>query len=490
MIMNEIEYIDSTTRDGIQSLWALRFTAAEALAIAPIMDEAGFKVIDFSGIPAWRYSAQFLKEDYWERVRLMGQAVTKTPLNMWLRSRGVTDFTSFPKPHALVKLWIKRWREYGIGMVSFIEEENDYGNIPELVKYIHEQGMQVRVSLLYSLSPIHTDEYYAQKAREAVATGTKIIEIKDQCGVLTPERVRTLVPVVLNSVNGEAEVHFQTHCNTGLGLLCTLEAIKLGIKTVRSCLPPMAEGSSNPSTLSIMRNAKYMGYDSHLNTTALQTISDHMFYIAKKEGLPIGTPQEFDAFYYEHQVPGGVMGSLRWQLTQLKNGHRFEEVLREVAQVRKDLGYPIMVTPASQYIVAQATMNVLSGKPYKSINDEVIQKVVLDYAVKAPGQVDPALLEKIMNLPRTQEILTWKPVQPSLEEMRQEYGEGLSDDEFLMRTTVPMEYIEPMRAAGPIKTNYPRGDNPYMTLLYELMQKKKSYIHVKKDDFNVTLIKH
>ncbi len=140
--MNEIEFMDSTMRDGIQSLWALRLTAAEALAIAPTMDEAGFKVIDYAGIPGWMYSTRFLKEDYWERLRLICAAITKTPLNMWLRSRGVTDFTSLPKPHALVKLWIKRWCDYGIRRVSFIEEENDYSNIPELVKYVQAQGAQ------------------------------------------------------------------------------------------------------------------------------------------------------------------------------------------------------------------------------------------------------------------------------------------------------------------------------------------------------------
>ncbi len=161
--MNEIEFMDSTARDGIQSLWALRLTTPEALAIAPTMDEAGFKVIDFGGIPGWMYHARFLKEDYWEKLRLTCEAITKTPLNMWLRSRGVHEFGSLPKPHALVKLWIKRWCDYGIRRVSFIEEENDYSNIPELVKYVQAQGAQTQTSLLYALSPIHTDEYYAQK---------------------------------------------------------------------------------------------------------------------------------------------------------------------------------------------------------------------------------------------------------------------------------------------------------------------------------------
>ncbi len=488
--MTEIEYVDSTTRDGMQSLWAMRMTTAEALSVAPTMDEAGFKVIDFSGIPAWRYSAQFLKEDQWERVRLICGAITKTPLNMWLRSRGITDFTSFPKPHSLAKLWIKRWSDYGIGRISFIEEENDYSNIPELVKYTKQLGLQVQISLLYSLSPIHTDEYYMQKASEAAATGGDVIEIKDPGGLLTPERTKTLVPAIRQAVKDEVELQFQTHCNTGLGLLCTLEAIKQGIKTVRSCLPPLAEGSSNPSTLSIMRNAEYLGYTSKLKPDALKAISDHFFYVAKKEHLPIGAPVEYDVFTYEHQIPGGVLGTLRWQLSQMQSEHLFNDVLKEVAQVRKDLGYPVMVTPASQYIVAQASMNVLSGERYTSINDEVIQKVVLDYAIKAPGDIDPALYEKVMRLKRTQEILNWKPSQNSLEDIRDEYGKNLSDDEFLMRTAVPSEFIDAMRKAGPMKKDYPRGEKPFLTLLYELSQRKRKYIDIKKKEFSLTLIKN
>jgi oxaloacetate decarboxylase alpha subunit len=134
-------------------------------------------------------------------------------------------------------------------------------------------------------------------------------------------------------------------------------------------------------------------------------------------------------------------------------------------------------------------MNVLAGERYKTICDEVIQKVVLDYAVKPPGEVDPALRDKIMNLPKTQELLDWKPVQPSIEEMRREFGEDLSEDEFLFRTAVPIEYIEAARAAGPIKANYPRGDKPILALIYELMQRKRRYVHIEKKDFSLTLKK-
>ena len=204
--MNEIEFMDSTARDGIQSLWAIRLTAPELLAIAPVMDEAGFKVIDYAGLTNWRYDARFLHEDAWERLRLVCQAITKTPLNMWIRSRGLTDFGSAPKPRALAKLWMKRWFHYGIRRITFLEEENDYGNIPELVEYAKAEGVETVAPLMYSLSPFHTDEYYAQKARDAIDAGVDVIEIKDQGGLLTPERTRTFVSAIKESVNGEVDL--------------------------------------------------------------------------------------------------------------------------------------------------------------------------------------------------------------------------------------------------------------------------------------------
>jgi oxaloacetate decarboxylase alpha subunit len=181
------------------------------------------------------------------------------------------------------------------------------------------------------------------------------------------------------------------------------------------------------------------------------------------------------------------MGTLKWQLSQLGNIHRLEEVLRETAQVRKDLGYPIMATPASQFIVAQATMNVLGGGQYKNICDEIIQKSVAEYAVKPPGPIDTNLMDKIMSLPRTAELLNAQHQKPSIEELRHEIGEDLSDDEFLLRLVVPEEYIIAARAAGPMRLDYLKEDKPVLTLIQELMQSKKRHIHIKKKDLSLTL---
>lgn len=488
--MREIHIVDSTVRDGVQSLWGLRLKTAELLAVASKMDNAGYKAIEgmYGGI-IFNYWARFLKEDPWEKFRLICEAITKTPLHVAIRSRNMLDFGPTPKPQALAKLWISRYIHYGIKRIGFLEDENDFGNLPELIKHTKEKGAETLAYLMYSPSPIHTDEYYAQKAREAVGMGIDILEIKDQGGLLTPERTRTLVPAIQKAVKKDTQIEFQSHCNTGLGLLCSLEAIKLGVDTIRSCLPPLAEGSSLPNTRSIINNAHYLGYSSKMNEQLLDEISAHFTYVAKKEKLPIGQPLEYDASCYEHQVPGGVMGTLKNQLVQLNAEDRFEDVLRETAQVRKDMGYPIMVTPASQFVVAQATINVLSGERYKEICREVIEKTLMPYTVHPPGEIDPVLMDKMNKLPLTQELLGSEYKMPSLSEMRKNLGEDLSDDEFLLRLVVPEEHIKIARAAGPIETKYPRNEKPFLTLLQELVQRKKRYIHIQKKDFSLKLSK-
>lgn len=485
--MSDIRIVDSSTRDGIQSLWAVRLTGPELLSIAPVIDRVGFAATEFGGPTIWQYFARFLKEDGWERLRLLVERTPNTPLTLWIRSRGIHDFSSTPKPRDLAKLWISRWAHYGVRRMTFLEEENDYGNIPELTAHAKALGMEVMVPVMYSLSPVHTPEHYVQKAKDAVAAGADIIEIKDQSGLLTPETTRWFVKAIQQGAGGKVDFQFQGHCSGGLGQMNALEALKLGVTMFRCCVPPLAEGNSLPNAFTLVKNARFLGHKTSLDLDAMQAMSDHFMYIAKKEGLPIGAPLEHDVALYDHHIPGGVQATLKWQLSQLKAGHRYEEVLAETARVRKDMGYPIMVTPTSQFIVAQATMNVLGGEPYANICDEVIEKIVLKSTVPPPGKVDPGLLEKIMKLPRTQEILERAEKQEvvTLEQMRGQFDKKLSDDDFLMRVQMNKEYYDGARG-NPIGTEYPTG-KPVMVLLEELMQRKRASIHFSTEGLSVRL---
>lgn len=485
--MSEINFVDTTVRDGAQSLWASMMTTAMTLSVLPIIDRVGFKAIDLTGGGYFGTLIRFLKEDPWERLRLCRRAIKKTPVHGWLRSRGLAQFGS-DLPPSVAELFIKLCIKYGVNRFGFLEEENDFSHISHLVKVTKAEGAETVAPLVYSHSPYHTDEYYAQKAQQAVKMGFDIVLIKDSGGLLTPERTRTLVPTIQQNIeNLPLEIH--SHTTTGLGPLNLLEAIKLGVKTVWTVSSPLANGSSHPSTEKTLMNARRLGYSSNLDEAGLKALAAQIRFVAKKENLPIGVPGEYDIYQYEHQVPGGVQGTLKWQLAQLGVENRLEEVYEEVCRVRKDLGYCIMVTPASQFIVAQATINVLTGERYKEICNEVIRKV-LGFAGKSPGPIDQNLRDKVMSLPVTKELLAWEPPQTSIEELRKKIGPGLSDEELILRLCASEEAIKAMRAAGPIKTDYPTVGKPLVFLVQEIMKRRNSsYIHIKKGDFSFTLKK-
>jgi oxaloacetate decarboxylase alpha subunit len=320
-----------------------------------------------------------------------------------------------------------------------------------------ESGIdEVMIALSYSISPVHTDEFYAQKAR-AVASSPDVdlVYLKDQGGLLTIDRVRTLVPVIQQNIHGlPLEVH--SHCSTGLAPLCYLEAMKLGVKTFHVAVPPLAYGSSLPSALNILHNARHLGYAVKADEEALQAMSAHFQMIAEQEHRPPGVPVEHDVYYYKHQVPGGMLSTLKRQLAEVKMEHRMEEVLEEILRVRQELGYPIMVTPFSQFVGTQATMNIMSGERYKQVPDGVLQYVA-GWFGKPNTPIDPNVLDKITSLPRSKEFIGKELAQPTVAEIRQQMGIGpeVSDGEFLLRYSMSDREVDEMLATGPMKTTYP-----------------------------------
>ena len=313
------------------------------------------------------------------------------------------------------------------------------------------------------------------------------IFIKDVDGLLTPERTRTLVPAIMKNIDGiPLEIH--GHCTTGLAPICYLEAVKLGVETVHTAASPLANGPSQPSTENILQNLRYLGFPANLNEKALKAVTDHFRYVAKREGFSEGSPVEYDLFQYEHQVPGGMMSNYKAELARRGLEGRLLELLKEIARIRKELGYPIMVTPLSQYIGAQAILNHTSGERYKIVTDETI-KYVLGHYGELAAPVDKDVMDRIMQLPRTKELLHWEPTQISIEELRLEFGPELSDEEFLLRVlSSNQKAVDDVLAAGPKNYDYPRGDNPVLALVHELTRRKDAaYIHIEKEDFSLTL---
>lgn len=476
--MGEVKFVDTTIRDGQQSLWsATGMTTGMILAIAPALDEAGFKAIDFmSGIHVG-VSVRYHKENPWEKMRLVAAKIKNTPLSFGTTGRRFIGFKRVPD--SVISLVMERVVANGMRRVWIVDAAHDVELILRVARAAKMAGVEEFVAALcFSISPVHTDDYYVRKAEEiARSKDVDTLYLKDPGGLLTPERIRTLVPAIKKVIGGKPlELH--SHCNTGLGSVCYCEAITLGVEVVHTAVPPLAEGTSLPSVINIKNNLPYLGlgknedatavqtmppwvrgretYWANLNYEALQAVSEHFQLVAEREGLPVGQPVQHDAYYYVHQIPGGMMTTLKRQLSEIQMEHRLNEVVEEVVRVRRELGYPIMVTPLSQFVGTQATMNVLYGERYTVIPTEIIQYAA-EWFGPPPAPIDPNVLDKIVNQPLAKDIFGAELPQPSIAELRREMGLGpdVSDEEFLLRYTMTDKEVDRMLAAGPIKAWYP-----------------------------------
>jgi oxaloacetate decarboxylase (Na+ extruding) subunit alpha len=467
--VSAIHFVDTTLRDGQQSLWALGMKTGAMLPIAAQMDRVGFESMEFFVSVMIKKYVREHKENPWVWLR----EGTKRFRNTRLRNHGgLHGSGAFEKlPHAAMKLLAERVIGYGITLTRTSNCWNDFDELKDEVRELRALGMETIVNLIYTVSPRHTDAYYAQKSREAAAISPYRICFKDVGGLLTPERARTLIPAILQNA-GKVPVEYHAHCNNGLAPLCYLEAVKLGIETLHTAMPPLANGSSQPSILNVARNLRALGYTPIINDAEVKPVEEHFTAVARRDGLAIGQPFAYDESQYRHQVPGGVISNLRHQLKLLGKEDRLAETLEEAARVRADFGYPIMVTPLSQFVVSQAAINVIVGERYKEVTDQVIQ-----YALGYWGKDAPALMEreargKILNRSRTHDWERWQPPDFSLQEVRKKFGgASVSDEDLLLRVYAGTDAVEKLTTAG-APAKYLNGKQPLVRLVEELAKKK------------------
>jgi oxaloacetate decarboxylase (Na+ extruding) subunit alpha len=464
-----IKFVDTTIRDGHQSLWAENMTTGMMLPVAEAMDRAGFDAIELISSSHLKKCVRELKEDPWARVKLMSQRITRTPLRLNAGRFSAFDLT----PKSMYRLFMERMAANGIREARISEEWNELEGWTWKTKVARDVGINPVPNIIYSVSPKHTDEYFAQRTRDAASLQVNRLCLKDPGGLLTPERVKTLVPIMFQNANG-IEVELHTHCTTGLGPLCCLEAVKLGIKIVNTALPPLADGSSNPSLFNVAKNLRALGYQTLIDEELLKPVSDHFTYIAKREGFPIGAPVEYDYSQYQHQVPGGMISNLRHQLRKVGMEKKIDQALEETMQVRAELGYPIMVTPLSQFVGSQAAINVIVGERYKEVTDQIIQYALGYWGREGAELLDPNVKAKILDRPRAKEWALRPPPEPTVQELRKKMNaEGVSDEEFLLRWNLNVDEIETMRAAGAPK-EYVSARQPLVGLI-DALSKRSDY---------------
>jgi len=485
MPTDKIRFVDTTLRDGHQSLWAEQMTTGMMLPVAKQMDEAGFDAIELMSASHLKKCVRELKEDPWDRVRMVSERITKTPLRLMAGRVNAFEIT----PVSVYELFIERMAANGIRQARISEEWNELEGWERKVNIARKNGLEPIVNLIYSVSPKHTDEYYAQKTREAASLGVPTLCLKDPGGLLTPERTRTLVPMIFENCAG-IPVELHTHCTTGLGPLCCIEAVKLGIKTINTAIPPLANASSNPSIFSVISNIRALGYAPRVDEASLEEVSAHFMAIAKREGFPVGAPVEYDYTQYQHQVPGGMISNLRFQLRKVGLESKVDAALEEVIRVRADLGYPIMVTPLSQFVGSQAAINVIVGERYQEVTDQIIQYALGLWGKEGADTMDEDVKHKILDRPRGHEMAKWQPPDLTIQEVRRKLGgPGVSDEDILLRWMLNEDEIAVMHAAGRPQ-EYLSAKEPVVKLLEQLTSRGDcTQIHVQQGEMSIKLHK-
>jgi oxaloacetate decarboxylase alpha subunit len=482
--MTPVHFVDTTLRDGQMSLWATGMTTAMMLPVTADIDRAGFEAVEIIASAFFKKLVRELRDDPWERLRSVARRMTKTPLRA-IRSRHMAAFHITPR--SLSNLWVQRLAANGVRELRISDPSNTPTHWEEAVRSARAAGLSPIVNLIYSISPKHTDDYYAAKTRAAAKLDVYRLCVKDPGGLLTPERTRTLVPTVMRHSNG-IPVEFHTHCNMGLGPLCCLEAIKLGITSVNTAIPPLANGSSNPSLVNVAANARALGYDPVIDEGAIKPVVKHFTAIAERAGLPAGRPLEYDAYHPLHQVPGGMISNFRYQLSRMGMAGQLSEVLQETARVRAELGYPIMVTPYSQFVGSQAAINVIVGERYKEVTDELIQYAAGLWGEEEHSSIDANVKDKILGRRRAKEIAQWQPPETSLKELREKFaGPGASDDDLLLSYFAGADEVTALRATAKPQFSL-AAKHPLVALIERLSKSREPrQIHIQNGRLSLRL---
>lgn len=470
-----IAVVDTTYRDAHQSLWATRMRTAHMLPVAHYMDDIGFERLDIIAAAQFDACVRYLKEDPWERVRLLCQRFTKTPLSSFLRSKNLVTFDFVPDD--IVELWVERLVANGLKEIGTFDGLNDVDNMLLAIDTARRLGAKPFGAISYCLSPVHTDELYVRTAKELVERGKiAALWLKDAGGLLTVDRIRTLVPALKKAI-GSVPLELHSHCLTGIAPLVYIEGVKAGAECIHTSIAPLANGAAQPSTQSMLQHLRGLGYRLDLDDALIDKVSEHFTKVAKQEGKPLGEVLEYDSFHYEHQIPGGMLSNFRSQLAEARLSHKFQELLEECARVRKELGYPIMITPFAQFVGTQAVLNVLHGERYRHVPDEV-KKYALGYYGKLLAPVDPDVLDRIVENGSPHIALHPQPLEPAVPALRRKYP-NMDDDERLLRFMFAGGHlVDDMKAAGPTKTDYVY-DAPLVTLMRELSKRRITRVRIR-----------
>ncbi|RJS81356.1 oxaloacetate decarboxylase subunit alpha [Candidatus Bathyarchaeota archaeon] len=428
MTPKPVKITDTTFRDAHQSLMATRMRTDAMLPIAEKIDQVGFFSIEMWGGATFDVCIRYLAEDPWERIRVLKRHIKNTPFQMLLRGQNVVGYRNYPDD--VVIKFVEKAAENGIDIFRVFDALNDVRNMEVAIKTIKKCGKHAQGSICYTISPVHTIEYYVDVAKKLAELECDSICIKDMAGMLAPKPAYELITTLKKEVG--LPVHLHSHSTSGMVMMTYLRACDAGVDILDTAFSPLAWGTSQPPVESVVAALKGTPYDTGLNLELLHEIAEYFQELREKyyDPLKLINPksERVDPSILIHQIPGGMFSNLLEQLKEQNALHRLKDVLEEVPIVRKELGYPPLVTPTSQLVGIQAVFNVLSGKRYSIVPKEV-KDYVKGFYGKPPAPIDEKVKKLIIG---DEEPITCRPadlLEPALNKIPKEVKPYIESEE-------------------------------------------------------------
>jgi pyruvate carboxylase subunit B len=443
--MSKIQVTDVILRDAHQSLIATRMRTEDMLPICDKLDQVGYWSLECWGGATFDACVRFLKEDPWERLRALRKALPNTRLQMLLRGQNLLGYRHYADD--VVEAFVAKAAENGIDVFRVFDALNDLRNLETAIAAVKKAGKYAQGTICYTTSPVHTIELFVEQARALQQMGADAIAIKDMAGLLTPYATYDLVKAIKGAVPLPVFIH--SHATAGLAAQCQLKAIEAGAEHIDTAISAFAWGTSHPATESQVAALRGTEWDTGLDLEQLSEITDYFREVRKKYHQFESEFTREDVSVQINQVPGGMMSNLANQLKEQNALGRIREVFAEIPRVRKDLGYPPLVTPTSQIVGTQAVLNVLTGERYKTITNEVKRYLQGGYG-HPPGEVNQTLRTQAIGNAAVIEGRPADLLQPELERLRNEIGALAQSDEdvltFAMFEEIGRQFLEEREA--------------------------------------------
>ena len=425
--MAKIGITETVLRDAHQSLIATRMTTDEMLPILPELDKIGFRSVECWGGATFDSCLRFLNEDPWERLRIIKKNMPNTPLQMLFRGQNMLGYRHYADD--VVEYFVQKSIANGIDVIRIFDALNDIRNLETAIKAAKKEGAHTQVAMSFTTGEIFTDEYYVNYAKQIESAGADSICIKDMAALLTPYRAESLVKALKKVTNLPIQLH--THYTSGLASMCLMKAAEAGVDVIDTAMSPLALGTSHAPTESMVAAFAGTEYDTGLDLVKLSELRPFFMELREKyikSGLLDPKMLAADAKTLIYQVPGGMLSNLLSQLKQAGKEDQLTAVLEEVPRVRKDAGFPPLVTPTSQIVGTQAVFNIIGGERYKMVTKEFRAMVRGEYG-KTPLPIDPEFQKMIL---KDAEPITCRPadlLEPELDKLREECAEWITQEE-------------------------------------------------------------